>query len=175
MKDQGIAKVIALKAYLVVKQAAPHEYSALMEKAQRAVRFLEGHETVDGLRRRVFYNLVLAELLRDTDPIPYRAAAVDDGERLSALGYADAATIYMKIVEATTERVTTAHFGDFKSSPNWSHSNWSNSPLAEWQAFQGSIAPALAVVQLEQWVAEEYEKFLEASSLDEIMKKHGIV
>src|SRR5438067_11452386 len=80
----------------------------------------------------------------------------------------------MRIVEATTERLTTAHFGDFTSSPAWSHSWWSNSPLAESQAFQGSIAPALAAIQLEESLAGEYDKFLQATSLDEIMKKHGI-
>ena len=51
---------------------------------------------------------------------------------------------------------------------------WSNSPLAESQAFQGSIAPALAAIQLEESLAGEYDKFLQATSLDEIMKKHGI-
>jgi hypothetical protein len=174
MKDDGVAKVLALKAYLVVKQVAPNEHGALRAKAERAVRVLKGQDTVDALRRRVFYNLVLAELLRDTDPIPYRAAAVDDGERLTELGYSDPASIYMRIVEATTERLTTAHFGDFKSSPNWSHSWWSNSPLAKSQAFHGSIAPALAAVQLEWSLVEEYDKFLQTTSLDEIMKKHGI-
>lgn len=174
MKDQGVAKIIALKAYFVVKQAAADEHHTLRANAERAVRFLAGDQTVHGLRRRVFYNLVLAELLRDTDPISYRAAAVDDGERLAALGYADPAPIYMRIVEATTERLTTAHFGDFKSSSIWSHSSRSNSPLAESQAFQGSVAPALAAVQLEQSVEEAYNKFLQEASLDEIMKKHGI-
>jgi hypothetical protein len=117
---------------------------------------------------------VIAELLRDTDPIPYRAAAVDDGERLAELGYADPTPFYMRIVEATTERLTTAHFGDFQSSPDWSHSWSSNSPLAESQAFHGSIAPALAALRLEESLAEQYDKFLQATSLDEIMKKHGI-
>jgi hypothetical protein len=174
MRDAAVAKVLALKAYLVVKQAAANEHGMLRAKAERAVRFLKGQDTVDTLRRRVFYNLVLAELLRDTDPIPYRAAAVEDGERLTRLGYADPASIYMRIVEATTERITSAHFGDFKSSPNWSHSSWSNSPLATSQAFHASMAPALAAVQLEESVAADYDKFLQTTTLDEIMKKHGI-
>jgi hypothetical protein len=165
MKDESIAKLIALKAYLLVKQADPHERGALREKAERAVHFFVGHESFESIRRRVFYNLILAELLRNTDPIPYRAAAVDDGERLSALGYSDPASIYMKIVEATTERLTTAHFGDYKSSPNWSHSNWTNSPLAELQAFQGSLAPAFAALHLEQSDVEVHASFLEATSL----------
>jgi hypothetical protein len=174
MKDDRVAKVLALKAYLLVKQAAPNDHEALRAKAERAIRHLQGQETADTLRRRVFYNLVLAELLRDTDPIPYRAAAMDDGEQLTELGCTDPASIYMRIVEATTERVTTARFGDFNSSPIWSHSSWSNSPLAELQAFRGSIMPALAAVQLEEPVAKKYDKFLQTTTLDEIMKKHGI-
>ncbi len=174
MRDDGIAKVLALKAYLVVKQATPHEHGDLKAKAERAVRSMERQSSVDAVRRRVFYNLVLAELQRDADPIPFRAAAVDDGERLTELGYANPAPIYMKIVEATTERLTTAHFGDFKSSPTWSHSHWSNSPLAESQALHASIAPALAAVQLEEPLAERYSTFLHSTTLDEIMTKHGI-
>ena len=83
MRDVGLAKVLALKAYLVVKQAPPHQHGVLRAKAEQAVRVLEGQRTVDALRRRVFYNLVLAELTRDTDPIPSRAAAVHDGDQLS--------------------------------------------------------------------------------------------
>jgi hypothetical protein len=174
MKDQVVAKLIALKAYLVVKQAAPQEHDVLKDKAAHAVHFLKSQNTLEGLRRRVFYNLVLAELMRDTDPVPYRAAAMDTGERLSELGYVDPTPIYMQIVDATTERLTTAHFGDFKSSPSWSHSSWSHSPVAESQAFHGSIGPVLAAVKLEESVAEDYDKFLQVTSLDEIMKKHGI-
>src|SRR5438128_6921764 len=121
-KDQGVAKAIALKAYLVVRQAAAHEHSTMRANAERAVQFLAGDGTADGLRRRVFYNLVLAELLRDTDPTSHRAAALDNGERLAALGYADPAPIYMRIFEATTERLRIADFGGLKSSPIWSHS-----------------------------------------------------
>ncbi len=174
MRGDGVAKVLALKAYLIVKQAASNEQADLRAKAERAVRFLAGQDTVDALRRRVFYNLVLAEILRETDPIPFRAAAVDDGERLTELGYVDPTPIYMRIVEATTERLTTAHFGDFKSSPGWSHSWWSNSPLVKSQEFHASFAPALAAVQLERAVAEEYEEFLQTTTLDEILTKHGI-
>lgn len=174
MKDEGIAKVLALKAFLTVKQVAPHEHAALRAKAERAVCFLQGRDTIDTLRRRIFYNLVLAELLRASDPIPYRVAAVEDGERLAGLGYADPTPIYMGIVDATTERLTTAHFGDFKSSPTWSHSWRSNSPLAKSQAFQGNLASALIAAQLDDSLAETYDKFLRETSLDEIMKAHGI-
>jgi hypothetical protein len=174
MDSRDVAKVIALKAYLVAKQATSHEHKTLAQKAERAVRALTGRDTPESMRRRVFYNLVLAELFRERDPIPYRTAAMDDGERLAALGLGNPAAIYMRIVEATTERVTTAHFGDFNSSPCWSHSWWSDSPLAESLAFQGSIGPALAAVQLEDSLAEQYDKFLVGMSLDEIMKEHEI-
>jgi hypothetical protein len=174
MRDEAIAKILALKAYLVVKQAPRHAHDALRAKVERAVHFLEGRDTAESLRRRVFYNLVLAELLRDADPSPYRVAAREDGERLTKLGYADPTPLYMKIVDATTERLTTAHFGDFKSSPEWSHSRSSNSPLAESQVFRGSATPAEAAVQLEASLTEQYDQFLQAVSLDEIMAKHGI-
>lgn len=174
MKDEGIAKVLALKAFLTVKQAALPEHAALRAKAERAVRFLQSQDTLNALRRRIFYNLVLAELLRYAHPIPFREAAADDGKRLTERGYADPTPIYLRIVDATTERLTTAHFGDFKSSPHWSHSRRSNSPLAQSQAFQGSVAPALAAAQLDNALEARYEKFLRETPLDEIMKEHGI-
>jgi hypothetical protein len=174
MRDEGIAKVIALKAYLLVKQAGPQERSGLKAQAERAVRALQGDTRVEVVRRRLFYNLVLAELLLDTDPVPNRAAAFDDGDRLAQLGYADPVPLYMKIVEATTERRTTAHFGDFKSSPCWSHSSWSNSPSTESQVFRTSLEPALSAVQFEGALAERYDRFLLATPMAEIMRGHGI-
>jgi hypothetical protein len=41
------------------------ERSSLQAKAERAVVCLRDRESVDDLRRRVFYNLVLAQLMRD--------------------------------------------------------------------------------------------------------------
>jgi hypothetical protein len=86
-----------------------------------------------------------------------------------------------EIVGAPARRAPPGHRPDplprrcsVKSSPNWSHSWSSNSPLSESQAFHATIASALAAVQLEESLSEKYDKFFQSTSLDEIMKKHGI-
>jgi hypothetical protein len=173
MNERSIAKVLAFKAYLLGKQTPEHEIATHRAKAEYAAHVLQGQQTADSYRRQVFYNLFLAELARNTDPVPYRIAAADAGDRLSELGYADPMPIYMKIVEATTERLTTAHFGDFKSSPCWSHSVYSSSPLVESQVFHANISHALAAAEIDADLAADFDDFLRTTSLDEIMTKHG--
>jgi len=174
MKEQGLAKIVALKAYLLARQADPEGLASLRSKAERCAEFFQDRLASADLRRYIFYNLVLAESCRDSNPVPYRAIALEAGKLLERLGYADPTQEYMRIVEATTEPKTTAHFGDFNSSSDWSHSSWSNSPLARSQAFQARAAPAFEAVQLSEELARTHERFLWVTSLETLMRGHGV-
>lgn len=122
------------------------------------------------LRRRIFYNLILAEVHRFDGAALYRQAAMD-----AAKGdLSEVFAIYMRIVEATTEQYSTAHFGDLNSSNKWSHSAGASSPLIDSLSFHSNFGPAFIAAGLERADIDEYEKFLFTISLEEIIKQHQL-
>ena len=56
------------------------------------------------LRRRLFYTLILAELHRRSDPVPFRQMAMQIGQELEDLRLPNPSPMFMSIIEATRDR-----------------------------------------------------------------------
>lgn len=69
-------------------------------------------ESEEKFRRLVFYNLVLAEAYRESDPSQYRKQAKRISLMLGKLGAPNPFDMYMRIVEVTTAKVSSGNFGD---------------------------------------------------------------
>jgi hypothetical protein len=175
MQGQLQARLVALKAFLIGRQTPPPERQAAKEKAKSAIARLNLRTDPESIRRLSFYSLVLSELERDGDYISYRDLAITAGQKLLLLEIADPFPVYMKIVEATTSALTTADFGDFKSSPSWSHSSSSVSPVTRNAMNESSFAVAYEAAELHDYLPDELRAFLENASLESIMKSHGLL
>jgi hypothetical protein len=155
-----VARLLAAKAYLVVRQADRSERREMRRLAEDAAARLTGIGTPEAKRRAIFYHLVLAELDRERDPVLHRVAAMDLSDEPDQLGEIDPFPFYLKLVEVTTEEMTTAHFGDFKSSPVWSHSSRSQSPLVKSQQNQADFYRVLRALGLSMDSIKRHDRFL---------------
>lgn len=140
--------------------------------ARSCVRKLEDlPDTETTLRRRLFYTLILAETHRRSDPLPYREAAMDLGERLEQMGVADPFRPYMRIIQATTNAPTTGNFGDLKT-PSV-ELIWDTSSYVDEYGNEVVTDLAQRAVGLSDGHMAEFDKFL-VKSLQEIARLHEL-
>lgn len=176
MQSETVAKVVAYKAYRLGRDALAQGRSREMaDLACRCLTRLEQQAaTPEVLSRRLFYNLVLAELNRASDPVPYRERAADLGEKLQAMKQHSSFAHYMQIVAATDAGAyTTGNFGDITTSG----SAESVRPTETYTDFSGNIHHvdlALATLEMSARDLKRQARFL-AMTLDEIAKGNGLV
>src|SRR5207253_1365972 len=103
IQPASIAKIAAYNAYRIGREALLQgQAGEVRDQARQCLAGLQYQSpTIETILRRMFYTLVLAELYRPLDPVPYREAAFDLGARLAELGSENPFWYYMKIVEAT--------------------------------------------------------------------------
>ncbi len=108
------AKLLAYKAYKLGRESAWRGSEAEETSLVCAwLRDLENYApTEKNLRRRLFYMLILAEIHRLSDPVPFRQSSMELGEQLEAMGAPNPFPLFMCIIRATTESPTTGNFGD---------------------------------------------------------------
>ncbi len=95
-------------------------------------------------------------------------------EEPDRLGEVNPFSFYLQLVEATTEETTTADHGDFKSSPVWSHSSWSRSPMVGSQENQANFNHVLGASKLSGDSIERHGRFLWHMTLPDIPRHHGL-
>jgi hypothetical protein len=102
-QPENAAKIAAYNAYRIGREALLQGQAGdVRDQARQCLAGLQFQSpTIETLLRRMFYTLILAELYRPLDPLPYREAAFDLGARLAELGSENPFSYYMKIVEAT--------------------------------------------------------------------------
>lgn len=169
-----VARILAAKAYLIVRQAKGSEIPEIRRLARHAASHFSAKDSPEAKRRAIFYHLILAELDRRRDPLPHRDAAMELAEELDRHGEINPFPFYLQVVEATTEETTTAHFGDFNSSPAWSHSNRSKSPVVEAQENQANFDRVLDALKLAKDSIKRHDRFLWRIKLPDILKHHGL-
>ena len=175
MQGQLQARLVALKAFLIGRQVSPRDRETAKEKAEAARQRLSARTDVESIRRFIFYSLVLAELERERDFLVFREHAMAAGERLLSLEVEDPFPIYMKIVAAMTVPMTTADFGDFNSSPSWSHSSNSVSPTLQHEIDQSNFERAFQASGLDDGLSDELRSFLYNATFESIMRSHGLL
>src|SRR5271166_3153635 len=84
--------------------------------------------TEEVVRRRLFYTLILAELHRRNDPVPFRESAMHLGEKLEQLGLPNPFPMFMNIIRATTRPPSTGNFGDITTIMDWSPRSRTSNP-----------------------------------------------
>lgn len=114
MNENVQAALIAYKAYQLGRDAILRkETDQALLLTSKAISLLEQqHESEQTLRRRIFYTLIRAEVLRASDPVPDRTKAKLIGERLKEEGCVGPFGLYMNIIEATTSKSTSGNYGD---------------------------------------------------------------
>lgn len=174
MIDRNVqASLLAYKAYEIGRDAT------VRKKTGRAVRLVSAcisqlatkGETEETLRRRVFYTLIRAEILRTSDPVPDRTKAKEIGERLKKNGCIDPFGLYMKIIEVTTNKATAGNYGDMttRTSP----------PVQNSESFRDRfgneihIDKAAAAVSLAPAEMTRHQKFLHMR-LEDIIRLHKL-
>jgi hypothetical protein len=108
------AKLLVYKAYKIGRESVSQCSGENDTRAVSAwLKILEARPpTEDNLRRRLFYTLILAEIHRLSDPVPFRETALELGEKLEAIGAVSPFPLYMRIIGATTNSPSAGNFGD---------------------------------------------------------------
>ncbi|KAF0247031.1 MAG: hypothetical protein FD180_148 [Planctomycetota bacterium] len=171
------SKLLVYKAYQLGREAIlrglRNEHEDLARASLSALDALEG--TAEVVRRKCFYTLILAELHRLSDPMPYRESAMELSDQLMTLGGMSSRQrpfeIYMKVVNATTQSPTVGNLGDF----NTSGVNLVQDTTSETDEFGKEIS--VDRVQRALGLSdEEYDRFYGflQKSLPEVIQAHGL-
>lgn len=119
VSNEDKAKLVALKAYML--GAAPcniNEKAILIETAKQASLKISGEtDDVDSLYKKLFFVIILSELFRQNDPIPYRNEALKISSRIEELRRPNPFLYYSKIIDYITAKTTTEAFGDIAAYP----------------------------------------------------------
>lgn len=113
------AKAIAIEAYVLGVKATLSE----IELTKTVVATLSGQECEADLQTLLFYLLLLAEIYRAEDALPYRERALDVEEEIGipecALASRSCSPLrwYMAIVDAVSQPSNSASMGDITRSP----------------------------------------------------------
>jgi len=116
--------------------------------------------------------MVLAEALRDSDPLPHREAAAELGARLTAAEQFDPFPIYIEIVSATDQAPTTGNFGDITTAPA-PRIRTGVTHVDEF-GFSQEFDLVLPAAGLDQSHLNRFAAFL-SRSLSEIAESHGLL
>lgn len=112
--DDICARLLALKPYCVKCEVT----NGLMTEQSIALAIAEAGKCAESdspeiLAHRLLFILIIAELTRNDNPMPYREEAAKIGARLNEMGRANPFNYYMKIIDQTTEVSSSESFGDF--------------------------------------------------------------
>lgn len=167
------ARLLAYKAYRLGRDAAdPGPAERVGRMAQSCIyKLLELGESELTLRRRLFYTLIIAEIHRKSDPVPFRSEAKEIGQRLKENNCVDPFELYMKIIEATTNTVTAGNYGDFTTERN-SLIQDSESHINRFGCEVHSDRAA-AAIKLSPADIDRHGKFL-SMDLEEIIRLHDL-
>jgi hypothetical protein len=168
------AKLLAYKAYTLGREAVSRGSEAEETYLARAwLRDLENHSPSEQtLRRRLFYTLILAEIHRVSDPVPFRQSAMELGERLESMGALNPVPLFMYIIRATTGSLGTGNLGDFTTQAvepiqdSWSSTDEFGNLI--------TIDAAQSALGLSDRDLEEFRWFLR-KPLREVARLHGLV
>jgi hypothetical protein len=110
-------RLIVLKAYSDGRAECQHGQTAVVvDAAQEALAVVEGAKSMEhagGIRRRSLYLLLLlAELKREGDPIPWRRRARGQAAVIENDGVVNGFDLYMVAVDASADLLRTGHFRD---------------------------------------------------------------
>jgi hypothetical protein len=166
-------KLLALKAMRAGREVDTKghqtEVKAFVEMCLANLDKLPGSQGVLGWKQ--FYLLVLAELFRSSDPVPYRSDASELGEAMGNQA-TNLLPWYMKMVQATDRTPTSGNFGDFKTAPN---SKFDNSGyIHDRDGHTVRVGTAEEAVGLTDWELSRNREFL-GMGLYEITKSLGLV
>jgi len=168
------AKLLAYMAYKFGRESACRGSEAEETSLVCAwLRDLETYGTTEKtLRRRLFYMLILAEIHRLSDPVPFRQSAMELGEQLEVIGALSPFPLFMRIIRATTVSPTTGNFGDITTPPM--------EPIQDSRSFTDqfgnviTIDVAQSALGLSDHDLAEFDRFLK-KPLREIARLHGLV
>jgi hypothetical protein len=174
VRTETVAKIAAYKAYRLGREAIVQGRSTeLIALARGCLARLEAEmPSAVLLSRSLFYTLVLAELNRSADVVPYREAASELGEKLETLGQHNPFPHYIKIVAATDQCYSTGNFGDFTTAATGSLVKGTTS----YRDFFGNtheVDLARPALEISEADLQSHARFLEMS-LQEIATGHGL-
>ena len=119
VSNEDKAKLVALKAYML--GAAPcniNEKAVLIETAKQAsLKISDETDNIDSLYKKLFFLIILSELFRQDNPMPYRNEALKISSRIDVLRRPNPFLYYSKIIDYITAKTTTRAFRDITASP----------------------------------------------------------
>jgi hypothetical protein len=178
MQQELQAKLLVLKAFYLGRSAesssVQNECYELVSKAL-ALLLRDPDTSEEMIRRRFFYTLVLAELDRLNDPVPWRRAARQLGLLLLEEGAVDPFPYYLEVVRATTGLRSTGDFGDVHraAQPKIKLST-EVEKTGRFGAYTEVYDFAADALGIKPETRKKFADFFHKTPLVEMLKKHGL-
>jgi hypothetical protein len=158
---ETMAKILALKAYCICDAEAINEDRIVRMEQEIAASGADIADGTDALYHQLFFLLILAEMRRESDPIPLREKCYETSQLLAKAGKGDPYKVYMQIVDYMTSRQSVTQFGDFTSETRSEEPDHTTNELAAYID--------LAMAHLPYGLRD----FLLNESLDGILRNHS--
>jgi hypothetical protein len=178
MQQELQAKLLVLKAFYLGRSAEDASVQADCKVLSlHALSVLQDapEPSEENLRRRLFYMLLLAELERDADPVPWRREAKQLGERLKQEGLVDPFVYYLEIVRATTGLVSPGNVGDGQRTLTKKIVTAAEvHKVGRFGAYTELCDLAADALGLSMSIRKQFAAFLHKTSLSSLLRQHGI-